>query len=283
MQRAFADLPQSHGPARQVHYRHGGGGGVPLLMLHASPGAGKQLVPLAEALSSGRRVLTPDRPGSGDSPALASHEPTITDYAYDAAAFLDALGVAQTDLYGAHTGACIAVELAIMAPGRVRRVVLDGISLLPPDQTAAYLAQYAPPRLPDLAGTHLPWVFQFCRDQALFFPWFAPTRDNARGLGLPSAEALHDVVVEVLKCLPTYHQGYHAAFRYDGPARLPLVAQPVLATCAEDDPLRTHLEQAASLLPHATMAIAGSLRAPGGTMARANIIAAFLDSGGLPA
>jgi len=277
MQRAFADLPDTQGPLRQVHYRQGGAGLVPLLMLHSSPGTSKQLVPLAGALASGRRVLAPDRAGTGDSPALAVAEPSITDYAHDALAFLDVLGVDQADIYGAHTGACIAAELAIMAPGRVRRVVLDGIGLFPPEQAAAYLAQYAPPRLPDLAGTHLPFVFQFCRDLALFFPWFAPTRENARGLGLPSAEALHDLVVEVLKGLPTYHQGYHASFRYDGTARLKLVTQPVLATCPEDDPLRAHLEQAASLLPRARMAIAGSLRGPGGTAARAQTIAAFLD------
>jgi pimeloyl-ACP methyl ester carboxylesterase len=274
MQRAFADLP-----ARQVHYRHGGAGGVPLLMLHSSPGTSKQLVPLATALAPRRRVLAPDRAGSGDSPALGGESPAIVDFARDAAAFLDVVGVDQVDVYGAHTGASIAVELAIMAPARVRRVVLDGIGLFPPEQAAAYLAQYAPPRLPDLAGTHLPWVFQFCRDQALFFPWFAPTRENARGMGLPPAEALHDLVVEVLKCLPTYHQGYHAAFRYDAPARLPLVTQTVLATCPEDDPLRAHLAQAAALLPRAAVAIAGSLRGAAGAAARAAAIAAFLDEG----
>jgi pimeloyl-ACP methyl ester carboxylesterase len=278
MRRAFADLPE-----RQVHYRHGGSGGATLLMLHASPGASRQLGSLAEALSAGRRVLAPDRPGSGDSPALPIAQPAILDFADDALAFLDTLGVDQADVYGAHTGACIAAELAILAPHRVRRVVLDGISLFPPEQAADYLAHYAPPRLPDLAGTHLPWVFQFCRDQALFFPWFAPTRQNARGLGLPTAEALHDLVVDVLKCLPTYHQGYHASFRFDGPSRLKLVTHPVLATCAADDPLRAHLEHAASLLPHAMTSIAGSLRGSQGAALRAQAIAGFLDDTGTAA
>jgi pimeloyl-ACP methyl ester carboxylesterase len=275
MRRAFADLPD-----RQVHYRQGGDGGVTLLMLHASPGAGRQLCPLAAALAGGRRVVVPDRPGSGDSPALAMSQPEIADFAGDALVFLDALGVAQVDVYGAHTGACIAAELAILAPGRVRRVVLDGIGLFSPAQAAAYLEHYAPPRVPDLAGTHLAWVFQFCRDQALFFPWFAPTAENARGLGLPTVEGLHELVVDVLKCLPTYHQGYHASFRFDGPARLPLVTQPVLAMCAADDPLRAHLEQAGSLLPHAVTSIAGALRGAEGTALRARTIAAFLDGGG---
>jgi hypothetical protein len=168
----------------------------------------------------------------------------------------------------------------VLAPHRVRRVVLDGIGLFPPAQAGAFLEHYAPPRLPDLAGSHLPWVFQFCRDQALFFPWFAPTTENARGLGLPAAGALHDLVVDVLTCLPTYHQGYHASFRFDGPARLPLVTQRVLATCAGDDPLRAHLEQAGLLLPDAVISVAGSLRGADGMALRARAIAAFLDDGG---
>jgi pimeloyl-ACP methyl ester carboxylesterase len=277
MQRAFADLPE-----RQVHYRQGGSGGVPLLMLHASPGSSRQLGPLAAALAGGRRVLAPDRAGSGDSAALAVAQPEIADFARDAWEFLDALAVEQADVYGAHTGACIAAEMAIVAPARIRRVVLDGIGLFSPAQAALYLELYAPPRLPDLAGTHLPWVFQFCRDQALFFPWFAPVEENARGLGLPAAGALHELVVDVLKCLPTYHQGYHASFRFDGPARLPRVTQPVLATCAADDPLRAHLEQAASLLANAVTWIGGSLRGAEGTAVRARAIAAFLDDGGVP-
>jgi pimeloyl-ACP methyl ester carboxylesterase len=246
MQRAFADLP-----LRQVHYRAGGAGGVPLLMLHASPGSGKQLVPLAAALAASRRVIMPDRAGAGDSDPLPSAAPSIADFAGAELALLDALGVEMADIYGSHTGACIAVEMALLAPARVRRVVLDGIGLFSPDEVALFLQRYAPPIAPDLSGTHLAWVFQFCRDQALFFPWFTPTQESARGLGLPPADALHDVVVEVLKSLPTYHLGYHASFRYDARARLHLLQHEVLAMCAEQDPLRRHLEEAASLIPNA--------------------------------
>ncbi len=264
MQRAFADLP-----SRQVHFRTGGNGRVPLLMLHASPGSGKQLLGLAHLLSPERRVLVPDRAGAGDSDPLPLATPRIADFAQAEWELLDLLSEDTVDLYGNHTGACIAVEMALLAPARVRRIVLDGIALFSAEEAALYLRRYAPPLVPDLAGTHLAFVFQFCRDQALFFPWFEATKQAARGGGLPPAETLHDMVVEVLKCLPTYHLGYHASFRYDARARLGLLQHPVLALCAESDPLRRYLAEAAALMAHSESRIVTS-------DARAAAIAAFL-------
>jgi len=272
MLRAFANLP-----TRQVHYRHGGAGQVPLLMLHASPGSAKQLERLAEALERHRRVVASDRPGNGDTPPLPIAAPTIGDYAIAELEFLDAIGVETFDVFGMHTGAWVAVELAIRAPSRVRRVILDGFGLFSPDEAAAYLEHYAPAIQPDRAGLHLHWAFQFCRDQALFFPWFNPTTANARGLGLPSAQSLHDTTLEVLKSINTYHLAYRASFRYDAARRLPLVRQDVLAISAADDPLYCHLEEALRLLPRAATGLAGSLRAPDAATTLASLIANFLD------
>jgi pimeloyl-ACP methyl ester carboxylesterase len=274
MLRAFANLA-----GRQVHFRHGGAaGGVPLLMLHASPGASKQIEGLGDALASARHVLATDRPGNGDTPALPIAQPEIADYAHAEFAFLDELGLGTVDLYGSHTGACVAVEMAIQAPDRVRRVVLDGIALFSDETAAAYLAQYAPEMHPDLAGTHLPWAFQFCRDQVLFFPWFDPRTEHARNLGLPSAPALHSVVLEVLKALETYHLGYRASFRYPARSRLPLLQQPVLALAAADDPLQRYLKEALHLIPHAVTQPVGSLRAADRVAKLADLISVFLDS-----
>jgi pimeloyl-ACP methyl ester carboxylesterase len=274
MQRAFANLP-----GRQVHYREAGHGDVPLLMLHGSPGSARQLERLGDALAHTRRVLATDRPGNGDSPALPLVQPEIADYAAAEFAVLDALGVQAVDVYGSHTGANVAVEMALLAPARVRRVILDGVALFPEAVAASYLAQYAPAVQPDLAGTHLQWAFQFCRDQVLFFPWFVPVAENARGLGLPPAQALNDVVLEVLKSLGTYHLGYNASFRYPARARLPLLRQKVLAIAAADDPLLGYLGEAVALIPDAVTRPLGSLRGPGGLAGFVEVVTAFLERG----
>ncbi len=274
MLRAFANLPD-----RQVHFRHAGSGGVPLLMLHASPGSSRQVAFLGDALAAaGRHVLAPDRPGNGDSQPLKLAQPEIADYARAEFTFLDGIGVERVDIYGSHTGACVAVEMAITAPARVRRIVLDGIGMFSDEEVRNYLAQYAPAMQPDLAGMYLTWAFQFCRDQVLYFPWFDKRTETARALGLPPAPALHGVVVEVLKSLETYHLGYNASFRYPARARLPLLQQQVLAVATPDDPLHRHLEEAAALIPNVMTQPILSMRAENGLATLAEIIGNFLGT-----
>jgi pimeloyl-ACP methyl ester carboxylesterase len=272
MLRAFADLPE-----RQVHYRHGGGGATPLVMLHASPGSSRQLQPLATALSASRRVIAPDTPGNGDSPALSIAQPEIADYAAATVAFLDALGLDRIDLYGSHTGASIAVEVAILAPDRVRAVVLDGIGLFSDEERAEHLAHYAPAITPDLGGAHLNWAFMFCRDQYLFWPWYKQAAENSRGAGLPSAAALHVWVLEVLKAIETYHLAYRASFRYPKRDRLPLVAQPLLLMAGQNDPLLDNTREGAALLGRAPMVVTPKSGSADAVAAVARSINDFLD------
>ena len=231
IRRAFADL--SHG---QLHYRRAGAG-PPLVLLHASPGSGKQLEALIAALAPHYTVLAPDTPGNGDSVPLPMAAPACGDYARAVLEFLDALGVARADVYGTHTGACIASELALLAPDRVGALVQDGVVVFTPAERAELLARYAHPFVPDLEGTQFQRAFMFCRDQFWFFPWYARDAAHLRHVGLPPPGPLHDWVVEVLKAATTYHLAYRAAFAYPAEERLPLVTNPVLCVAAADDPL----------------------------------------------
>lgn len=248
LRRAFADLP-----GRQVHYREGGEG-APLVMLHSSPGASAQMAPLALHLAKTRRVIAPDTPGHGDSPALIVAQPDMGDYARALIELLDVLELDQVDLYGSHTGAAIAAETAILAPGRVRRIVMDGFGLFSPEERDEYLANYLPNLSPDLNGAYLQTAFMFLRDQLVFWPWYGRTAAHLHGGTLPPPAALHSWLVEVLKAAETYHLAYGAAFRYAGRERLPLIAQPVLAMARPTDPLLPHTREAAGLMPNATYA-----------------------------
>ena len=111
------------------------------------------------------------------------------------------------------------------------------------------ISTYAHPFEPDLNGTHLMKAFMFCRDQFIFFPWYASDKAHLRDVGLPPPGPLHDWVVEVLKAATTYHLAYRAAFAYPAEERLPLVQQPVLCIAAEDDPLRVVTEEITPAIP----------------------------------
>ncbi|MFZ2998656.1 alpha/beta fold hydrolase [Sphingobium sp.] len=215
IRRAFLDLPDG-----QIHYRQTGDG-MPLLLLHPSPGSSRQMVGLMDSLQSEFHLVAPDTAGNGDSTALTIDSPDISDYATRLPALLDALGLDRVAVYGSHTGAAIACELAILRPDRVSHVVLDGIGRWSPQEQAELIDRYARPFTPDLDGAYLMRAYHFCRDQYLFFPWYDRTAAARRDGVMPPAVDFHAWYVEVLKAAATYHHAYRAAFSWDAAGRLP--------------------------------------------------------------
>lgn len=253
IKRAFVDVPGG-----QVHMRLCGAGGArPLVMLHSNPGSSAMVAPLMRRFGATRKVIAPDTAGFGDSTPLAAQKPTIEDYAARALQALDALGITEFDLYGSHTGANMAVEMAIARPDAARHVILDGIALYTPEMRRDLLANYAPPLLPDLDGKHLMWTWHFVRDQWMFWPWFKRDAAHRRDLGLPPPDYLHEVVLDVLKSLGTFQLGYWASFLYEKEKRLPLLRVPALVASAKTDIFFPDLEKIAALVPQCRTAVIG--------------------------
>ncbi len=272
--RGFVDVPGG-----QVHYRQAGQGTAPpLVLLHPSPGSGKMLLPLLRRMAQGRRTLALDTRGNGDSTPLDIPDPGIADFAFATLDALDALGIHEFDLFGSHTGASIAMETAIQAPTRVRRLILDSMGLWSPQRREDYLARNSPVVAPDLMGSQFNWAFNYCRDQYLFWPWYERTAAARRETGLPAPEILHDFVVEVLKALGTYHMSYRAAARHPKRDRLPLITVPTLVTSSPTDMLIQFLDEMAALVPGARRAVVADPETEDGAAIAAGIYAAFLDA-----
>lgn len=279
IRRGFADVPGG-----QVHYREAGRGlGRSLVLIHASPGSSLMLAPLLSAFGATRHAIATDTAGNGDSRVALGEAPAIADFAACHLAALDALGIGRFDLYGTHTGASIAAEIAIAAPHRVRRLILDGVGLYTPQQQAEMLARYAPAMRPDLQAQYLMWAWHFVRDTCLFWPWYRTDAGHRRPTGLPPAEALHEKLVEVLKALGTYHLSYRAAIAFDKRARFPLIRVPTLAACARDDMLAPMFDDFAALIPGAGRALTPGLGTPEALAATVAVFARFLDEGGAAA
>lgn len=277
VRRAFADLSD-----RQVHYRRAGpppgaDAPVPLVMLHASPGSSKQIEPLIGALGQRRPVLAPDMPGNGDSTPLPIEVPEIADLTVHTLDFLDAMGLERVDLYGAHTGARIATEIALTRPERARRVILDGFGVYTPDQRDEILATYAPEQTVDPLGRHLLWAWHFARDQWIWFPWFKKEDAHRVTLDLPEPRFLHDLTLEILKATETYHRTYRAAFRYDMTQAVPRLTCPLLVAFQKTDMIFPMLDAAAALNPAAHKAELPGMATPAATAETAAVMAAFLD------
>jgi len=257
---------------RLVHCRAAGTGGVPLLLIHASPGSAAPLVPLLRTLAADRLVLAFDTPGNGVSDPLPLDEPEIVDYAGALAAVLDALGIEQVDVWGSHTGADIGLELALRYPRRVRALAMDGIALFDAAFRAEIVPRYLLPLEPEQHGLHLVRAWHMSRDMILFWPWCNQTAAGVRPTAPPPPPTLHELALDLMQSGATYAHAYRAAFAYPLNERLPLTKLPVLFTDTAGDPLGSRLEEGRRLCPTARVAQVGSVRTASG---RAEVAAAL--------
>ena len=234
----------------RLHLRRAGKPGRqrPLLVFQSAPGSSAPLSGLIEGLASDREVIAPDYLGNGDS-AKPRRNVDIALLARDARQLADRLGFAQFDLWGTHTGALVALELALLAPERIGRLVLEAPPLLPADFSRDILANYLPPLVPDKWGLHVQRAWNMRRDMFLFWPWYRQQRDAVRPLGLPDDATLHDWTVGLLKSGQTYDLSYRAAFEYPTAERLPRLTRPALICAGPADMLADGLARAREIAP----------------------------------
>lgn len=237
---------------RQVHYRRAGSGPA-VVLRHESPRSSGSLAPLITALAPRFTVIALDTPGYGLSEPLDAPEPTVADYAAAFAATLDALGIGRCAVYGAHTGACIALELAAQRPGRVSGLVLEGLPLFTPEERADLLASYCPAHEPRIDAGHLAGLWSQRRDGHMYFPWYRRTLEARLDLDLSHPAILegsmHEGVLDMLRATPHYSLGYLAGFRYEPAAALAAATCPVTVVAGEGDVLVGHLERLPAGLP----------------------------------
>ncbi|MYF08477.1 MAG: alpha/beta fold hydrolase [Rhodospirillaceae bacterium] len=233
---------------REVGFRYAGSG-PPAVLLHESPRSSVALLPLMERLAGRFTVFGFDTPGFGGSDPLAMDRPSSADYADALADAMTALGIARAPVYGTHTGACIAMDLALGHPDRVSVAVMDGYPVFTPAEQEELLRAYLPPFRPSWDGAHVAWLWARVRDQFTFFPWYA-----AGNLGRlprdPPPLDFHQLVVEdFLRAGDHYRPAYAAAFRFDGMGPLARVQVPVAIVAREDDLLFPHLDRLPDTLP----------------------------------
>lgn len=106
-----------------LHYEERGAG-VPLLLIHGFPFSGQMWAAQMAGLAGGARVLVPDLPGFGKSPAIRASS-TVDQYAEDCFGVLDALDIMEPAVIGGLSlGGYVALAAARLFPLRVRGLIL---------------------------------------------------------------------------------------------------------------------------------------------------------------
>lgn len=109
------------------------GDGFPVMMLHGWGSHINLVWPLATNLAQkGLRVIVPDLPGFGDTPAPPTTW-TVHDYAAHVLALMDALGVERAHLFGHSFGGRLSIVLGAEQAARFDKIVLcDAAGVKPP-------------------------------------------------------------------------------------------------------------------------------------------------------
>ncbi len=99
------------------------GTGTPVLHIHGNWATSSWWEPLLARLPAGRRALAPDLRGRGKTRGPDS-DYSVSSLASDVLAFAGALGLDRFDLVGHSLGSCVAMEIGLTHPERLRSLVV---------------------------------------------------------------------------------------------------------------------------------------------------------------
>lgn len=102
------------------------GDGPPLVMLHGLFGSADNLGGVARALEEDFRLMMVDSRNHGRSPHASTH--TYPELASDVLALMDREGIEKAHVFGHSMGGKVAMQMAVMAPERVERLVVGDIA-----------------------------------------------------------------------------------------------------------------------------------------------------------
>jgi pimeloyl-ACP methyl ester carboxylesterase len=209
------------------------GGGVPIVLFHMTASCSESFEPLMTAIAGKKSTIAFDTPNYGQS--YRTQKTATMDYIVGVVLeALNGLGVERFHTLGVHTGASIAVELAVRAPHRVLSTTLCGLVYADPRENARRLRRRIVEMPISENGVQLMWAW---------------TRIVKSDPGFVPAEVLHREVVATLAAESAWYWGYQAVYSYDAQAKVPKVKCPIFLVAAERDTLLKHHQRLTEARP----------------------------------
>ncbi len=233
---------------RRIHFVRAGNG-PPVVLIHASPANVWEMLPAIEYLSPKFTCFAIDIPGLGLSEPLDLAELSLSDLADVFAESMRLIGLPPCPIYGRHTGAAIALELAVGHQAQVTGVVLDGLSIFTDSECESIFKGYFPPMPVDELGGHFAQTWTRFRDHLIWFPWFKRRPENLNQYDLAPPARIQNLVMMYYYAAKAYQPVYRAALSH-GKRAFAAVLQlesPAVFTALETDMLYPHLDRLPTL------------------------------------
>lgn len=172
----------------------------PLICLHQSPKSSREYADFMTAASDDRIIVALDSPGQGESALPPADPPVrIQDYARLLWQAVETLDLGQVDLFGNHTGAKVAVEMAHQKPASVRKIIMMSALVLTPEEQKDFEDQFQPIPL-DEEGTRFKHIWE---------------QIAKYGASVMTLEQRAESLAENIRGGEAYEWGHRAAFAYN--------------------------------------------------------------------
>jgi pimeloyl-ACP methyl ester carboxylesterase len=224
VRKGYADTPFG-----QVHFREAGRrrpDQLPLVLLHQTASSSVMYERLMAELAPAVWMFAPDTPGFGGTEALAERG-SIARYAEVLLAAMRRMEIDRCWLFGHHSGASIAVQIAHDHPEMIERLALSGPPYLTKQQIEKLVPAVCPVEL-EADGGHVMAVWNRIR-----------AKDPDAPLALSHRETVLNLHAGV-----RYPEAYDAVFSHDLPGQLAALECPTLVMAGAQDTIVASVEPA---------------------------------------
>ena len=223
-------------PLGQIHYRHKSGSSehAPIICLHQTASSSAMFEKFAAAYQGPESIYAIDTPGFGGS-YDPNNTPTMSEYGSAILDAVKALGFEKFHLFGHHTGASIAIEIAINAPQHVASLMMIGPVVLTAEERSLFGQVYPKPFEPKADGSHLKIMWDYIESIG----------------GNSDLNLHHREMIDTARAWEGHIKMYQKIWDQDFSALYKDVIVPMLIMCAEKDILWPMFDRAKEMRPDA--------------------------------
>lgn len=222
----------------QIHYRVKDGSGTPIICFHQTASSSAMFEKFAAEYGGSEPIYALDSPGFGGS-FDPDGMPTMAEYADTLLDAIKALGFDKVHLFGHHTGASLAIEIATADPNRVASLMMIGPVVLTAEERQAFGGVYPQPFELKADGSHLQTMWEYVASIG----------------GDSELDLHHREMVDTARAWQGHIKMYSKIWDQDFTALYEKITVPMFIMCAEKDILWPMFERAKEMRPDATAAV----------------------------
>jgi pimeloyl-ACP methyl ester carboxylesterase len=233
MRKGYVNVAQG-----QIHYRVKEGSGTPIICFHQTASSSAMFEKFADAYAGDEPIYALDSPGFGGS-FDPDGMPSMAEYAATLHEAIKALGLEKVHLFGHHTGASLAIEIATSDPGLVASLMMIGPVVLTAEERQAFGGVYPQPFELKADGSHLQTMWEYVASIG----------------GNSDLDLHHREMVDTARAWQGHIKMYSKIWDQDFTALYEKITVPMFIMCAEKDILWPMFERAKEMRPDATAAV----------------------------